>query len=373
MTQFAPAQMIGLVDSAARYDLAESTMPSLRLGELATPDELAGLRLDYGTSAGDAGLRSLVAAHTGVGPDQVLMTVGASQALFLLAQDCCGPGGHAVIASPCFPPAKAVPQGLGARVSLLTSRFEDGYRLPLDALAGLLTPRTRLVSVASPQNPSGVRLTDAELRGLVAAVDEHAPQAVVLVDETFRDATLGDDPIPPSAAALSPRVVTCSSLSKAHGAPGLRLGWLTATDPDLYARLRNAKFLTTISCSAPDEFTATLVLRRSGEILPPRAVRLGQAVAELGDWLADQPVDWVRPDASTTCCLRLRDSDFSDAAVAAFPTFLAEHEVRVAPGPWFGADDRVFRLGFGHLPPQEFTDALDRLGVALKAARDGSA
>jgi aspartate/methionine/tyrosine aminotransferase len=370
MTQFASAQMMGLVDVAVRYDLAESTTPALRLGELARPDELAGLRLDYGTSAGDAELRSLIAARTGVGPDQVLLTVGASQALFLLAQDRCGPGDHVIIASPCFPPSRSVPEGLGARVSLLTLRFEDGYRLPAGELAELLTPRTRLVSVASPQNPSGVRFTDAELRGLLAAVEEYAPQAVVLVDETYRESIIGEDPIPPSAAALSPRVVTCASLSKAHGAPGLRLGWLTTTDPELYERLRNAKFLTTIACSAPDEFAATVLLRHADEILAPRAARLGRALAELEDWLGDQPVDWVRPDAATVCCLRLRDGGFSAAAVRAFHAGLAGNGVRVAPGSWFGTDDRVFRLGFGHLPPREFTEALDRLAVALKAARD---
>jgi aspartate/methionine/tyrosine aminotransferase len=222
--------------------------------------------------------------------------------------------------------------------------------------------------VASPHNPSGVRLTDDELRGLLAAVDEHAPQAVVLVDETFHESSHGDDRVPPSAAALSPRVVTCASLSKAHGAPGLRLGWLTVTDPGLYARLRNAKFLTTISCSALDEFAGTVVLRHSDKILPPRAARLGRALAELEDWLADQPVDWVRPDASPICCLRLRHGDFSDAAVRAFYTFLAEQDVRVAPGSWFGEDDRVFRVGFGNLPPPEFTAALDRLAVAVKTA-----
>src|SRR5579875_466112 len=335
MTQFPAAQMMGLVDSAVRYDLAESTTPALRLGDLAQPGELAGLRLEYGNSAGDAELRSLIAARAGVQADEVLMTVGASQALFLLAQDRCGPGDHAVVASPCFPPTRSVPEGLGARVSLLPLRFESGYRLPLDELAGLLTPQTRLVAVASPQNPSGVRFTEAELRGLLAAVEEQAPQAVVLVDEIYRESTHGDQPVPASAAALSPRVVTCASLSKAHGAQGLRLGWLTSTDPELYQRLRNAKFLTTIACSIPDEFAATVVLRHCDEILAPRAARLGQALAELEDWLAGQPVDWVRPDGGTVCCLRLRDGDFSDAAVRAFHDGLAGHGVRVSPGSWF--------------------------------------
>lgn len=148
-----------------------------------------------------------------------------------------------------------------------------------------------------------------------------APDSVVLVDETYRESVYGDDPIPASAARMSPRVVTVSSLSKAHGAPGLRVGWLTTADAELHERLREAKFATTIACSTVDELLATQVLRRRAEILAPRAKRLGAALAEL--------------------------------------------ETRVAPGSWFGEHDRVFRLDFGHLSTEDFTAALDRLAEAL--------
>jgi DNA-binding transcriptional MocR family regulator len=65
------------------------------------------------------------------------------------------------------------------------------------------------------------------------------------------------------------------------------------------------------------------------------------------------------------CCLRLRADVFDDAAVAGFYAALPERDVRVAPGSWFGESDRVFRLGFGHLPPDLFSPALDRLADAL--------
>jgi len=366
VTQFPAAQMMGLVDRPVRYDLAESTCPALTLGDLVEPGELTGLLLGYGTSQGDAELRSLIAAEAGVRSDQVLITVGASQALFLVAQDRCGPGDRVLLTSPCFPATRIVPEGLGAQADVLRLRFDDGYRLPLDAVADLLTPRTRLVSVASPQNPSGVRFTDSELLGLVAAVEDRAPDAVVLIDEIYRESSYGDAPVPRSAATLSPRVLTCSSLSKAHGAPGLRVGWLTVTDADFYARLRNAKFLTTVACPGAYELLAAQVLRRRRGILADRAARLGRALAELEAWLRDQPVEWVRPDGGAICCLRLRTAEFTDAEVTEFHARLATRDVRVARGPWFGEDDRVFRLGFGHLAPEDFTEALSRLAQALK-------
>ncbi|MGC7098249.1 pyridoxal phosphate-dependent aminotransferase [Amycolatopsis lurida] len=366
MTAFTPSAMTALIDSPVRYDLAESTCPPLKVADLADAGEVTDLALDYGTSRGDAELRELIAAAAGVTAGQVLVTVGAIEAMFLLAQATCGPGDRVLLVTPCFPPARTVPEGLGARVGAVPLSFDDGYRLALDTIAGALTPRTRLVSLASPQNPSGVRFTGDELRGLLDVVRDRAPEAVVLVDETYHASTYDDDQAPRSAAAMSPRIVTCSSLSKAHGAPGLRIGWLTITDPGLYERLRQAKFHTTIACSTVDEFLAAQVLRREPEILAVRAKRLGSALAELVNWAHDQPVEIVRPDGGALCCLRLPAGRFpDDDTVAAFYTRLAKSDTRVAPGSWFGEHDRVFRLGFGHLPADDFSTALDRLADAL--------
>jgi len=365
MTAFAPSAMTALIDIPVRYDLAESTSPPLNFGELADPAALADLSLGYGTSRGDAELRELIGVDAGVDPEQVLVTVGAIEAMFLLAQVLCTPGDRVLLATPCFPPARAVPEGLGARLDVVPLAFDDGYRLPLDRISDALTPQTRLVSLASPQNPSGVRFSEEELRALLATVRERAPNAVVLVDETYRESSYGDTPVPRSVATMSPQLVTCSSLSKAHGAPGLRLGWLTTTDAELYERLRTAKFVTTIACSTVDEFLAAQVLRRRTQILAPRARRLRYALDELLRWVKEQPVEIVVPDGGALCCLRLPADRFSEDAVATFYARLAERDARVARGSWFGEHDRVFRLGFGHLAADDFTAALDRLADAV--------
>jgi aspartate/methionine/tyrosine aminotransferase len=356
--------MTSLIDRPVRHDLAESTCPPLRLGELADPAELAELELEYGSSRGEETLRALIAEDCGVRPDEVLVTVGSIEAMFLLAQAVCRPGDEVVIPTPCFPPARAVPEGLGARIVAVPLSFDEGYRLPAE-LFEALSPRTRLISLASPQNPAGVRFTEGEIKALLDVVGERAPRAVVLIDETYRAATFGDAPVPASTASMGPQVVTCASLSKAHGAPGLRLGWLTTTDGALYENLRQAKFHMTIACSTVDEHLAIRVLQRSAEYLRPRAVRLGQALAELTAWAREQPVELVRPDGGAICCVRLAAERFPDEAVAGFYDRLARQEVRVAPGSWFGEHDRVFRLGFGHLPPAVFGEALERLAEAL--------
>ncbi|WP_166388656.1 pyridoxal phosphate-dependent aminotransferase [Catellatospora methionotrophica] len=370
--RFPAASMSDLVDRPVRYDLAESTSPPLRLGELLDGDASARLRaleIGYGTSQGDADLRALIAAGAGVTPDEVLVTAGGSAGMFLLAFTLCRPEDHAVVLTPCFPPARAALDAIGCRVTPVALSFDDGYRLDVDAVAAALTPQTRLVSLASPQNPSGVSFTDQELADLLDRMRGLTPRAVLLVDETYRQAVYGAV-TPRSAAAVSPRVVTCSSVSKAHGAPGIRIGWLTVTDPALYEALRSAKFHTLITGSGVDELLAAEVLRREGRILGERREALAAALDTLDRWAAEHAdaVEYVRPDGGALCCLRLRADRFDDQAVQRFHDALAARETRVGRGGWFGEADRVFRLGFGHLPADDFRTALDRLAEALSAA-----
>ena len=368
MDRFPPTPMSALVDQPCRYDLGESTSPPLRLGELLTPaarERLDNLSIGYGTTPGEPELRTLLAKDLGVEPDQVLLTAGGVAGMFLLGLVTCEAGDHAVVATPCFPPARSVLTALRAEVTDVPLSFDAGYRLDVPALLAAVRPSTRLVSVASPQNPSGVRMAARDLADLVAGVAAVAPDAVVLVDETYRDGAYDDVPAP-SAASLGPSVVTCSSLSKAYGAPGLRVGWLTATAADLYERLRRAKFNTLITGSGVDELLALEVLRQRGRVLGERRAGLRAALAALTDWASGVPsVALLRPDAGALCCLRLGP----DVSPERFYVELAARDVRVGRGSWFGESDRVFRLGFGHLPPAEFATALRLLGEAVSVAR----
>jgi hypothetical protein len=365
--------MSDLVDRPVRFDLAESTSPPVRLGELLTAEvveRLTRLDLGYGTSAGDPGLRRLIADGAAVGPDDVLVTVGAASAMYLLALVCCEPGDQVVVATPCFPPTRSVPEGLRADVTPVALSFDDGYRLDVDAVSAALTPGTRLVSLASPQNPSGVRFTAEEIGRLIDRMDALAPHAVLLVDETYRETVYGRAATPASAAGLGPRVVTCSSLSKSHGAAGLRVGWLTATDPDLRESLRVAKFTTSVACSGVDEALAAEVLRHGERLLAARRGPLTTALETLARWSAahGDAVEFLPPDGGALCCLRLRRDRFDEPAVRRFYAALAQRDTRVAAGSWFGESDRVFRVGFGHLPAREFESALDRVAQALSSA-----
>jgi len=366
-------EIISLLDVNRPFNLAESTSQDLTVGDvldLAGLETLRGLKLGYGRSAGSVELREEIAKACGVPAEQIVTTQGTALGLFLLAFEVCRPGDEAVLVTPCFPPSRDCLRGAGVTVREVGLRFENDYRLDLDAIAASLSPKTRLVSLASPQNPSGVRMPRASIEQLLALLQRQAPQAILFIDETYREAGYGDEAVPESLAALHPRIVTGASVSKALGAPGLRTGWLTVPDADLRARLVVARMNTVISGSVLDEALATALLRHREPVLAPRRRLLAEGLAALAAWCEAERerIEWIRPDGGALCCLRLRADRFDDAAVSRFWDLLPRHELQLASGAWFGESERVFRLGFGYLPPDRLAPALSALSTVLDAA-----
>ncbi len=373
-SRFPENGIMSLLEIHRRHNLAGSTGRDLKLSDLIGAVELEAflaMPLDYGTSRGDPELRALIGARCGINPEKVLVTQGAALALFLTNFELCDPGDEILLATPCYPPAFDALRATGARIQPLPLTFESGFRLDTQALSGALTAKTKLISLASPQNPGGVSLPRETIETVVEIAAKQAPDAYVLVDETFREATYGSAP-QASVASLSERIVTLSSISKAYGAPGLRIGWLTCGDDALYERLRIAKTNTVISASVVDEALAVLLFKKLDRIMEQRNETLAKAFARMSDWVEAHQhlINWVKPDGGALCCLRLPESAYSDAAVEGFYQSQEKYDLQISDGRWFGEDQRVIRIGFGHLPLEGLDAALEALGLALSDFRD---
>jgi len=372
--RFPRNEIISLLDVNRRYNLAESTAQDLTFGEIMNlaggVAALSELKMGYGSSAGLPRLRAGIAAFTGVQPEEVITTQGTALGLFMLAFELCRPGDEAIIATPCFPPARdsLVAAGVALRECRLT--FDRGYQLTAALLEPLLNERTKLVSIASPQNPSGVRTTPTEIKAILELMRIKAPAARLFVDETYRDATYGDEPSPQSAATLDDAIITGGSVSKAHGAPGLRVGWLTVRDSRLRERLAIAKMNIVISGSPLDETLAAAILDNREKILSVRRSLLANGLSKVATWINNQKgsVDWVKPDGGALCCLRLNPDAFDVAGVDRFWSALPKSELQIGDGAWFGESSAVLRLGFGYLSIDVLPAALDALSGAIEAA-----
>jgi aspartate/methionine/tyrosine aminotransferase len=365
-------EIISLLDVNRTFNLAESTSQDLTVGELLDLtgiENVRNLKLGYATSAGSVALREAISDACNVPATQIITTQGTALGLFLLALEVCRSGDEAVLATPCFPPSRDILLGAGVNVREVKLSFENGYRLDLEKIEASLSPKTKLVSLASPQNPSGVRTPRDVIEKLLALMEKHSPEAVLFIDETYREAAYGEDAVAESLAGLDRRIVTGASVSKALGAPGLRTGWLTVPDPDLLSRLSVAKMNTVISGSVLDEALAASLLRNREGVLATRRGLLANALKELTIWCESERdrIEWVRPDAGALCCVRLKYDAFDDAAVNRFWSLLPSYDLQLGSGTWFGESNRVFRLGFGYLPPARLGPALYALSTTLDA------
>jgi len=365
-----------LAETEVGYDLGRSTSNNLCFDEVLDDALVAELReasLGYGTTSGNRKLRMAIAENVGLHADHVLTTNGAIGALHLAVFCLCDHGDEVVTVTPGFPATFDIIQALGAVKKSLTLHFDDGYGIDIERLEPLLNERTTLVLLISPHNPSGVGTDSEVVASILDIMQARSPEAYLLLDETFREASYGVHPAMPSGAALSERVLTVSSLSKAHGAPGLRLGWITCTAPELLAHLTVAKGKTAISGSILDERLGAHILENADEILRDRNARLGVALAAVDEWVARNAefVEWVRPDAGGMCCVRLKASQYDEAGVEAFYRLAAERQINMATGDRFGDERRVFRLGFGALPIAKFARALEALEDTCSSVLSG--
>ena len=237
-----------------RNNLSESSYTDALFHNIGIPAErLKELVLCYGSHMGHDGLRDIIVKdNTDLSRENVLLTVGAAAGLFIIATSLLGPGDELVVVRPNYATNIETPRAIGASIRFVDLKFEEGYALDMEAVRRAVTPATKYISVTYPHNPTGACLSDAEMMELVSIAG--ATGTRLLVDETYRDMVFGD--LLPLAATYSDRVISVSSLSKAYGLPGIRMGWIVCRDAALMETFLAAKEQIHICGSSLDEEVA---------------------------------------------------------------------------------------------------------------------
>ncbi|HVC02018.1 MAG TPA: pyridoxal phosphate-dependent aminotransferase [Steroidobacteraceae bacterium] len=168
---------------------------------------------------------ALHAARSGqsVRPDQIVALSGAQNALFASSLCLAGPGDEVIAVEPMYPTYPATIEVSGARLVRVPAPPNMAFRLDLEALARAITPRTRAIFFATPSNPTGVIMSEAELAVIGELARRHS--LWIVADEVYAGLAPGGR-VPSLAASLPDRVVTIGSLSKSHAMTGWRAGWI---------------------------------------------------------------------------------------------------------------------------------------------------
>jgi len=330
-----------------------------------TMDELPGAReaLDLSTPSGD-GYQPLVQAiadRYGTTSDRVTTAPGCSGANFVAIAALVGAGDDVLVEQPTYDPLLGVCRLMGASIRRFSRRFDAGYAIDADEVRTLITPRTRLVIISRPHNPTGAIVPDAtlvDIGRLAAAVG-----AWVLVDEVYLDAAnltaegrTGHTP----AAGLDGPFISTSSLTKSYGLAGLRCGWAVAPK-EISERLRRTRDLVDVVSSAPSDRLSALAFGLRDRLGERAKALLGQNTAIMRDFLAvHSQLEVALPPRTSVTFPRLTATADAGPFVE---RLLREEGVAVAPGRFFDAPAH-FRISLAG-QTDVLRDGLARLGRAL--------
>lgn len=372
ITPFAVEQWMNAHETHCRYNLAETCVESLTVDELlaltGSRDSILGdllpQKLTYGAIEGTDRLRAAIAGlYASRAAHEVLVAHGASGANALVYQALVEPGDHVVSIVPNYQQHYSIPESLGATVTKLSLRQADGFLPDLDRLRGLVTPRTKLVTLSNPNNPTGSLIGRTGLETVARIADTAG--AYVLCDEVYRGTSQVEDELTPSITDLYPRGISIGSMSKAFSLAGLRLGWIAGPKAvlDLAAVHRDYN---TISVGMLDDYFASLALEHADAVLG-RSRRIVRAhLAILDAWVdAQAGASHVRPLAGTTSLLRYG----LPAGSREFCLDLLESAgVLFTPGEAFEMEGYV-RVGYAN-PEQALREGLARVSEYLDRRRD---
>lgn len=342
---FALEQWMSENEHGVGFHLAESGVHPLSFAELMelagrTPDELSDIRLDYAQVNGTTRLREHIAAlYPDTHPDEVLVTVGASEANQLVAQALLEAGDEVVTLSPTYRQLAGNARNLGVTVREVPLDEAQGWALDADALSEAARPGTRMLAIINPHNPTGHILTEPEMDAVIAAAERSG--AWIIADEVYAGAERGNRPPTPTFRGRHERVVAINSMSKAYGLPGLRIGWVVAPRELIEAMWRRHEYAT-ISAGMLDMALAELAL--SPDVRPKLTARarrlIDRGFERLQAALETPPgiFSVVPPQAGAMSFVRC-DLPLSSRAFAT--RLRREADVLVIPGDCFGMEDHL--------------------------------
>ncbi|MFO7750575.1 MAG: aminotransferase class I/II-fold pyridoxal phosphate-dependent enzyme [Desulfobacteraceae bacterium] len=346
---------------SAPYLLCSSDCESMEMRDILSlesgaQERFLSLWLGYTESSGDPGLRQAIAAlYKQITADHVLVHAGAEEAIFNFMNVALGSGDHVVVHAPCYQSLTEVARSIGAEVSEWRGNPEQLWELDLEMLKTLLTPRTKVVVINFPHNPTGFLPGPEFIQELSELSERHG--FIIFSDEVYRGLELDPSDSLPAVADINDRAVSLGVMSKTFGLAGLRIGWVATRNTRIFNEMSAFKDYTTICNSAPSEFLATIALQNAGKIAN-RNIRIIQNNLDHMDRFFSDHADlfkWCRPKAGSVAFPALLKG-----TVEAFCTDLVEKAgILLLPGTLYSDGLNAFRIGFGRKNVPEILQKFD--------------
>lgn len=350
----------------SELDIGSSGVQNFSMAELAElvglrPEDLSRVVFDDSPSCGVQSLRQAIADSWGDGdPEKVLAAHGSSEIIFLIMNALLSKGDEVVVLDPCYHALRNLADSIGCSVKEWRLRFEDGFEPSVEDFKRLVTPKTRMVVVNFPHNPTGATLTAAQQKEFIEAVA--ASGAYLVWDAAFNELVYEAEPLP-NPITMYERAIVLGTLSKGYGLAGLRVGWCLAA-PELLEQFVHWRDYTTLYLSPLVEKVAERAIENYRVLLDLRLERARKNLEIVARWVEAHRefVDWVRPKGGVTTFVRMHGVADVDELCRRLGR---EHGVMVVPGSCFNQPQHV-RLGFGG-PTADLEEGLARVSNLLHA------
>jgi aspartate/methionine/tyrosine aminotransferase len=367
---------------ARRLEAEGKKIVHLEIGEpdFATPDNIveAGISAmqngytHYTPASGIFEAREAVAnfvsrtLKTSVDPSEVVLVPGSKNVLLFTLLACIEPGDEVILPDPGYPAYASQVNFIGAVPKTVTLREESGFRMDLDELASLVTAKTRMLIVNTPQNPTGGILTEEDVKFVCDLAHKH--DLLLVSDEIYSQLVYGFHHVSPlSHPGMRERTVLMDGLSKSYAMTGWRLGYAVAPR-ELAAKL-DKLMINTSSCAAAFTQIAAIEALSSpeSEHAVARMVKVFEHRRNLVvDGMNAIPgIRCARPQGSFYVFPNIEGTGFDEHELS--DRLLAEAGVAVLPGTAFGHAGRGFiRLAYTQ-SEDELRRGIDRIGEFIAA------
>ncbi|MDI6845713.1 MAG: pyridoxal phosphate-dependent aminotransferase [Candidatus Saccharicenans sp.] len=335
--------------------------------------------LGYGPSQGFEELRQAIADYfVGYGieltADNVLITIGGSEAIHFSFSVVADPGDEIIIPEPFYTNYNGYATFADVRIVPLPLKVEDGFRLPpAGQIEALITPRTRAILLCSPNNPTGTVYTEEELQRVVELVKKH--DLFLIGDEVYKEFVY--DGLQHKSILefkeIEDRVIVVDSISKRFSCCGARIGAIITRNEEIYQAV--LKFAQARLCPPSVEQLAALAAYRMGrDYFRPIRTEYQRRRDVLYEGLRSIPGVFLRKPQGAfyvICRLPVKDSEhFAQWMLTDFS--LNGKTVMVAPGPGFyatpGRGQDEVRIAYV-LKEEDLVEAIEILRQSLEKYR----
>ena len=355
-----------LFEHKVDFNLSESGVHPLKLTEILSKEELENfleLQLSYGHTNGTKTLRKLVSKIYGsnLSYDNVLITSGSAEANFLSVMTQLDRGDEIIYMIPNYLQIRHLAKSFGIIVKDLPLRQSLGWQWDLDELKSLISPKTKMIVVCNPNNPTGAIMLKSVMEGIIKIAIDY--DCWILSDEVYGGSEL-DGIESRSFAGSTEKTIVNGGLSKAYSLPGLRVGWSVGSESYIQKAWSFHDY-TVINISILSDWIASKILvpNRRKKILNRTKRHLNSNLKLLINWAENNPgLSITPPKAAAIVFAKLNISMSSEKFVF---DLRDRYSVLLTAGAWHGLEGFI-RIGYGS-ESTYVQKGLDRLTDFMKS------